>query len=136
MRRITGTMMRLVNRLFLAAAVFSLAISFYGCALTLKPKFTALRDMPPEAFKAVEPADVEVMEGEPPVGVEYIEMGYITIDETKVSPIMTMSITDEDIITMIRREAANRGADAVIKFRLVGDHPARKANGLAIVYRR
>lgn len=45
--------------------------------------------MPPEALKTVNPGDGEVMFGEPLIGKEYIEIGYITIYEGWVFPIMT-----------------------------------------------
>jgi len=106
----------------------------FGCALSLKPQFVPLRDLPPQALKTVIPDDVEVMSGEPPIGKEYVELAYIILDESKVSPIMSMSVSDKDIIEMVRKEAANHGADAVIRFKITGDHPARKATGVAIVY--
>jgi len=102
----------------------------------MKPEFSPLRELPPEALKVVSPGDVEVLTGEPRIGKEYIELGYITIDESKVSPIMTMSKSEKDIIEMVSQEAANHGADAVIKFSITGEHPGRKAKGIAIVYKK
>lgn len=66
----------------------------------------------------VNPGEVEVMSGEPPIGEEYLELGYITVDEGMVSPAMTMFTSDKAIIEMVRKEAADHGADAVIEFNL------------------
>lgn len=127
--------MRLFIKFFLLASTITCVIfNFYGCAF--KTKFTPLREMPPEALKMVYPSDVEVLTGEPPIGKEYIEIGYITIDESWASPIMTQNISEEDIMVMARKEAANHGADAVIKFSITGEHPARRARGIAIVYKK
>ena len=129
-------MKRTINAMLLLTSI-ALLLNFYGCALTLKPQFAPLRNLPPEAMKAKNPAEVEVMTGEPPIGREYIEIGYITVDETKVSSLMTMNISDKDIIEMVRKKAADYGADAVIKFRLTGENLGeRKAEGIAIVYKK
>lgn len=121
----------------LISAITYILLNFSGCAtITLKPKFAALGEMPPEALRVVNPAQVEVMTGEPPIDKEYIDLGCITVDEKWTSPIMTMSISEKDIIEMVRTEAADHGADAVIKFSITGKHPARKAKGIAIVYRK
>ena len=128
--------MRHIGKVILLSGALAFLFSFYGCALTLKPQFAPLRNLPPEAMKAKNPAEVEVMTGEPPIGKEYIEIGYITVDETKVSPLMTMTISNENIIQMVRKKAAEYGADAVIKFKISGESPARVAKGIAIVYRR
>lgn len=123
-----------IHSIFLVFPLIYILLFFSGCAIKLKPQFSALRDMPPEALKAANPAEVEVMTTEPPIGREYIELGYITVDESKVSPILTMSTSDKDVIEMVRKEAADHGADAVINFKISGEHPGRKATGIAIVY--
>lgn len=126
----------IIKAVLLTSAITYILINLYGCEITLKPKFAPLRDIPQEALKVVDPSDVEVMTGEPPIGEEYIELGYITVNESRVSPAMTMFTSDEAIIEMVRKEAAIHGADAVINFNITGEHPARKAKGIAIVYKK
>lgn len=128
-------MRSIIKAVLLTCVMMYILLNFCGCAITLKPKFAPFREMPPEALKAMNPGDVEVMTGEPPIGKEYIELGYITVDESKVSPAIAMFTSNEAIIEMVRKEAADHGADAVIKFNITGEHPARKAKGIAIVYK-
>lgn len=127
--------MRLIKKaLLLACATACIIFYSFGCAL--KTKFAPMQEMPPEALKIVYTSDVEVMTGEPPIGIEYIEFGSITIDERWVSPLVTKSTSNDDLIELVRREAANHGADAVIKFSITGEHPSRMAKGIVIVYKK
>ena len=128
------TMNNVVKISLFSITITCIMLNFYGCAL--KTKFVLLRDIPPEALKIVYPSEVEVMTGEPPIGKEYIEYGTVTIDERWVSPIVTKSTSNDDLIELVRREAANQGADSVIKFSITGEHPARRARGIAIVYKK
>jgi len=132
-------MRSIVKMVILAIVVTYMLSSLYGCATLTRPrvKFSSfLGNLPQEALKVVNPGDVEVMTGEPPIGKEYIELGYITVDEGWVSPAIAMFTSNEAIIEMVRKEAANRGADAVIKFSIEGERAGeRKANGIAIVYK-
>jgi len=102
-----------------------------GCETSLRAKFAPLRPLPPGPV-AKQASDIVVMTDLPPSGTQYIELGYVTVDETRVSPIMTEFTSREDIINMVKAKAAEIGADAVIKFSISGDHPSRKAEGTAI----
>lgn len=109
----------------------------HGCAaMKLRPEFIPLRSLPPEAVKITPPNEIEIMTDAPQTGKQYIELGYITVDETKVFPFRTLSTSEKDIIEMVREEAAEHGADAVIKFHISGEHPARIAKGIAIIYKK
>jgi len=80
--------------------------------------------------------DIVVMTDLPPAGTQYVELGYVTVDESRVSPIMTEFTSRKDIINMVKAKAAEIGADAVIKFTISGEHPSRKAEGTAIKYEK
>ena len=126
-----------IKIVLLAIGIVWVLFSLYGCAITLRPKFAALRPLPPQTK---EPSEVVVMTGVPPAGKQYIELGYITVDEGEVPPILRITTSTEDIIEMVLRKAAECGGDAVIKFRMSGekpfvsDEPARKAEGTVIKY--
>mgnify|MGYP000424445413 CR=1 FL=1 len=113
---------------------WSISICFfllYGCA-ALQPEFSPLNPLPPEAVRMKAPSEVTIMTGVPPEGVHYIELGYVTVEEN----IWTVpNLTKEDFVEVIRRKAAQYGADAVIKFRIWGEKPHRKAEGIAIKYK-
>ena len=120
--------------------IIILVFYVYGCGyglrtLKFEAEFAPFREMPQEALKAMNPGDVKVMTGEPQIGKEYIELGYITFDEGKVSPIVTMYKNEKDFIELFQNEAAKHGADAVIKFTIQGEWPERKAQGITIVYK-
>lgn len=132
-------MRSIVKMAILSIVVTYMLSSLYGCAKLIRPrvKFSSLvGNLPQEALKVAYPGDIEVMTGEPPIGVEYIELGYITVDEGWVSPLIAVFTSNEAIIEMVRKEAANHGADAVIKFSIEGEGAGyRKAKGIAIVYK-
>ena len=112
-----------------------LCLILCGCETSLRAKFAPLRPLPPGTVTK-SASDIVVMSDLPPAGTPYVELGYITIDESRVSPIMTEFTSREDIINMVRAKAAEVGADAVIKFSMTGEHPSRKAEGTAIKYEK
>ena len=119
----------------LSVAVIIACVILCGCETSLRAKFAPLRPLPPGPVTK-SASDIVVMSDLPPVGDQYVELGYITIDESRVSPIMTEFMSREDIINMVRAKAAEIGADAVIKFSISGEHPSRKAEGTAIKYEK
>ena len=119
----------------LSVAVIIACVILCGCETSLRAKFAPLRPLPPGPVTK-QASDIVVMSDLPPVGDQYIELGYITIDESRVSPIMTEFTSREDIINMVRAKAAEVGADAVIRFSVTGEHPTRKAEGTAIKYEK
>lgn len=121
-------------RVLSVATVISCVI-LCGCETSLRAKFAPLRPLPPGPVTK-RASDIMVMSDLPPVGTQYVELGYITVDESKVSPIMTEFTSREDIVNMVKAKAAEVGADAVIKFSMSGEHPARKAEGTAIKYEK
>lgn len=129
----------IVKIVLLSIGAFYMLNILYCCAL-IKPqaKFSSLiGNLPPEALKVVNPDDVEVITGEPPIGEEYIELIYITVYEGWTFPIIASFYSKENIIEMVRSEAAEHGADAVINFRIEGERAGeRKAKGIAIVYKK
>lgn len=119
----------------LVIGVGCVLLCLYGCEAKLRAKFAPLGPLPPGAVTK-QPDEIVVMSGVPLAGDQYIELGYITVDESRVSPILTEFTSKEDIINMVRKKAAESGADAVIKFSILGEHPARKAEGIAIMYEK
>lgn len=111
---------------------------FASCATyRFHAQFAPLRDLPPEAIKSVSPAEVEVLTGEPPIGTEYYELGYIIYEDAEMAGMVTLFKKEKDIIELIRKTAAEHGADAVIKFQITGEESGeRKAKGMAIVYKK
>lgn len=126
-----------MKKVLLAASIACVLSSLYGCALRPRAKFSLLGSLPPEAVGIKQPSEVKVMTDVPLAGKPYIELGYITVDEGWVSPVIAATYSTEDIIEMVRRKAAECGADAVIKFSIEGERPGhRKAKGIAIVYKK
>jgi len=119
----------------LSVAVIIACVILCGCETSLRAKFAPLRPLPPGPVTK-QASDIVVMSDLPPVGTPYVELGYLTIDESRVSPIMTEFTSREDIINMVKAKAAEIGADAVIKFSISGEHPTRKAEGTAIKYEK
>jgi hypothetical protein len=119
----------------LSAAVIISCVVLCGCEMSLSAKFAPLRPLPPGPVTK-QASDIVVMSDLPTSGDQYIELGYITVDESRVSPIMTEFTTNEDVINMVRAKAAEVGADAVVKFSMTGEHPVRKAEGTAIKYEK
>lgn len=119
----------------LSVATVIACVIFCGCETSLRAKFAPLRPLPPGPVTK-QASDIVVMSDPPPSGTQYVELGYVTVDESRVSPIMTEFTSREDIINMVRAKAAEIGADAVIKFSISGEHPARKAEGTAIKYEK
>lgn len=133
-------MKNVIKFVSMAIAIIIVVFYVYGCGyglrtLKFEAEFAPLRKMPPEALKMVNPIDVEVMTGKPTIGKEYIELGYVTFDEGKVSQLVTMYKKEKDFIELFKNEAAKHGADAVIEFTIKGEWPERKAKGIAIVYK-
>jgi len=122
-------------RILSIAVVACVLLGLCGCETSLRAKFAPLRPLPPGPVTK-RGGDIVVMSDAPPAGTQYVELGYITVDESRVSPIMTEFTSKEDIINMVRAKAAEVGADAVIKFSISGEHPARKAEGMAIKYEK
>ena len=122
-------------RVLSVVAVIACVAGLCGCETSLRAKFAPLRPLPPGPVTK-QANDIVVMSDLPPAGTQYVELGYITIDESRVSPIMTEFTSREDIINMVRAKAAEVGADAVIKFTISGEHPSRKAEGTAIKYEK
>ena len=128
--------MRSAIKMALLATGIACALSgLCGCEARLRAKFAPLRPLPPGPVTK-RASDIVVMSDAPPTGTQYIELGYITVDESRVSPIMTEFTSKEDIINMVRKRAAEVGADAVIRFSMSGERPARKAEGTAIKYEK
>jgi len=134
-----GAQMKKVNKYILLFIIIFSIIFIIGCSQGIKifkfeAKFAPLRELPRITTKT--PDEVEILTGEPPLSREYIELGYITYDEGWISPLITMGKSEKDIIELFKKEAAKRGADAVIKFNLEGETGERKARGIAIIYKK
>jgi len=134
-----GKMKKVGNYIiFLFIILFSIFF-IIGCSQGIRifkfeAKFDPLRELPQITTKT--PDEVEILTGEPPLSREYIELGYITYDEGWISPLITMGKSEKDIIELFKKEAAKRGADAVIKFNIEGETGERKAKGIAIIYKK
>jgi hypothetical protein len=123
MKKLTGTI-----------GIVCILFSLYGCAtVKLEAKFTPLRSLIPMAT-IKQPGDVTIVPGMPLEHRKYIELGYVKVDESWTSPIVTEGLTEQGIELMVRKKAAEYGADAVIKYNLTGRHGSRLAEGLAIKY--
>ena len=126
-----------VKIIALIAIVTYVLIGLNGCETSLKAKFAPLHPLPPGPITK-QANDIVVLSGLPPVGKQYIELGYIKVNEGDVGDLFTMFISDGDIINMVRAKAAEVGADAVINFKLTGTQADsdRKAEGTAIKYEK
>ena len=125
-----------MKNIFLVISTVLMLTSLYGCGVRLKAEFSPFRPLPPEALKVKNASEITIMSDRLPTDKPYIELGYITVDESGVSPIFTLNVSDGDIVRMVKEKAAEYGADAVIEFSISGKHPYRKAKGIAIIFKQ
>ena len=120
--------------LLLISAVYLLS-NLYGCiACGLYVKFSPIGQLPTYVMSEKKVSDITVMSGIPPDSKKYTELGRIKVEDGWVLPLVNRYKTEKDITDLVKKKAAEHGADAVIKYNIIADNYGLKSEGVAIRY--